>query len=203
MLTDVLTCPRCGPGHGLILLPEAVRDRRVISGFLGCPDCRARYAVVEGIADLTVGEAVAPVTLAAAESAGGGAGADEAAVRLAGILGLEAGTGVVLLAGPAAAHAASLAALVEGMEVVATTDRAPVGASAARLGDALPFQSGRLRGVALTGAATRLLEEGARVLMPAGRLLLDPAPADARARLESAGLRALAEQDGALVAARV
>lgn len=193
MLTDVLTCPCCGPGHGLILLPDEVRERRVVSGSLGCPDCRKRYDVTAGVGELAVGAAVEPA---------GGSGTEEGAVRLAGLLGLGAGTGVVVVIGPAAGHAERLAALVEGIEVVATREWYG-GGSAVRIGERLPFQSGKLRGVALTGdAAAGLLDEGARVVAPAGRLLLDPAPADATERLRTLGFRILAEGDGALVAAR-
>ena len=71
-----------------------------------------------------------------------------------------------------------------------------------RIGSVIPFRSGSLRGVALTGASTGLLEEGARVLGTEGRLVVDPAPADARARLEAAGLSVVAEAAGEVVAAR-
>ena len=192
-LTDVLTCPRCGPGHGLILLPEEVRERRVVSGFLGCADCRERYAVEGGVAGLAVD---APVEMAESERS------EEGAVRLAGLLGLAGVQGVVLLAGPAAAEGEALSELLEGVEVVATTSPG-AGVSAMEVGGTLPFQSGTLRGIALTGgAADRLLEEGARALAPVGRLLLDPAPSDGRSRVEAAGLRVVAEQAGVLVAGR-
>ncbi|MBW3553836.1 MAG: hypothetical protein KY466_10000 [Gemmatimonadetes bacterium] len=195
-LTDVLTCPRCGPGHGLILLPEAVRDRRVVSGFLGCADCRERYPVREGVADLSGGGDV---------GTGGGAWGGEGgeAVRLAGLLGLGEAQGVVLLAGPAAAAGRELSGLLEAVEVVVAGTSAEAGVSVLRVGGALPFQSAKLRGVALTGpAADLLLEEGARVLAPLARLLLDPAPADARERLAAEGLRVVAEEGGAVLASR-
>ena len=53
-LTDLVTCPRCGPTYGLILIPDEVRERRVVSGLLGCPNCRERYGVEAGVADLRV-----------------------------------------------------------------------------------------------------------------------------------------------------
>lgn len=194
-LTDVLTCPRCGPDHGLILLPDEVSDRRVVSGVLGCADCREQYHVVEGVADFTGGED--PVGVVETE------GTREGAERLGGLLGLGAGSGVVFLAGPEAAHGAELAGLVEHVHVVATIPAAVPGVSPARVSDALPFQSVTLRGVALTGASAEpLLEEGARVVAPGGRLLLDPAPEDARPRLEAAGLRVMAEHEAALLATR-
>jgi hypothetical protein len=70
-------------------------------------------------------------------------------------------------------------------------------------GIGLPLATGRIAGVALTGgAADALLEEGARVLSPVGRLVLEPAPADAAARLTALRLRVLARDRGTLVAAR-
>lgn len=194
-LTDVLTCPRCGPGHGLILLPDEVRDRRVVSGFLGCASCRERYPIRDAVAELGAGEPVA---------AGDAHGGDpERAIRLAALLGLADVKGVVVLLGPAAAHAAELADLAEGVEVVAAGTRALPGVTVIRAGRALPFQSGSVRGVALTGPDTgALLDEAARILAIAGRLLLDPAPRDARERLERAGLRLVAAEGETLLATR-
>lgn len=198
-LTDVLTCPSCGPGHGLILLPDAVRDRRVESGLLGCADCRERYPVRDGVADLSAGAEAAEPT----EPSGRRSGAAEEAVRLAGLLGLAEAQGVVLLAGPGGEVAAELSGLLEAVEVVVAGSSPEAGASVLRVGATLPFQSARLRGVALTGAAADvLLEEGARVVAPVARLLLDPAPADARERLAAAGLRVVAEEGGAVLASR-
>ena len=51
-LTDRMICPRCGPGFGLILLAHEVRDRRILEGDLGCPNCRDQYPVRKGFADL-------------------------------------------------------------------------------------------------------------------------------------------------------
>ncbi len=64
LLTDVLSCPRCGPAHGLILLADRIAERRVLEGILGCPNCRARYAIAGGFADLR-----RPIDEAAAQDA--------------------------------------------------------------------------------------------------------------------------------------
>lgn len=201
-LSDLLTCPRCGPTHGLILLPDEVRDRRVVAGVLGCANCRERYPVVGGVADLRVG--------GTGSEPGGGAWAGglsgpEAVVRLAALLGLGEAGGTVLVAGPGAADAAALAEMLPAVSVVAvdviaaeTTETARL--SVLRVGRTVPLRGGTLRGVALTGDRARLVEEGARLLGPAGRLVLDPAPEDASARVQAAGLRVLLEQDGVLVA---
>ncbi|HWK89996.1 MAG TPA: Trm112 family protein, partial [Longimicrobium sp.] len=54
LLTDLLTCPRCGPEHGLVLLADRIEERRVVRGRLGCPNCRETYPVAGTVADLRV-----------------------------------------------------------------------------------------------------------------------------------------------------
>lgn len=198
-LTDLLTCPRCGPTYGLVLLPEEVRERRVVTGVLGCPNCRERYAVEGGVADFG----------GAAEEAGGveeaaGAPDREGAVRLAALLGLTEAGGTVLLTGPAAAYSALLGEVVPEVAVIAVGGGGSGGGGVSwlRVGGSFPFRSGSLRGVALTGGWAGVLEEGARLLAPAGRLVVEPAPADARARVEVAGLRVLLDEGGSVVAGR-
>lgn len=202
-LTDLLTCPRCGPRFGLVLLADEVRDRRVLEGWLGCSNCRERYRVHGGFADLRP----PPAPPLAAPALPRESGEDEAAIRLAALMGMEmgAGRGFSLVVGPAARHAPAMAALVEDAEVVgihAGLAPWPEEAGVSRMAaSGLPFHDRTLRGVALSGeAASRLLEEGARVLNPMGRLVVDGAPADAEARIGAAGLRVLAQEGGTVVA---
>ena len=205
-LSDLLTCPRCGPGYGLILLPTEAADRRVVSGVLGCANCRERYPVAEGVADLRVGEAPRLVGVPQPTSGPGTGEEGEGAVRLAGLMGLAEARGTVLMAGPAVAHAAAVSALVEGVEVVAVVEGAEPGpapgVSRLRVSGVLPFRDGSLQGVTLTGPRVALVAEGARVLGRAGRLVLDPAPEAAAGHLEAAGLAVVAEEGGVVVAAR-
>jgi uncharacterized protein YbaR (Trm112 family) len=201
LLTDILTCPRCGPAFGLILLADEIVQRRVLAGTLGCPNCRAQYPVRHGAAHCG-GEPVLP----------GGPAASEAAIRLAALVGLTQGSRYALLAGPAAAHAPAVAALLDGLEVIAVGDPradppssagtvATAGVNPLGIGSRLPLATGRIAGVALTGPlAAMLLEEGARVLHPVGRLLLDPAPPDAERRLAAVRLRIVARDATAAVA---
>lgn len=200
-LSDLLTCPRCGPTHGLILLPMEVVDRRVRSGVLGCANCRERYRVEEYVADLRTAGERAPAFVAS-PGPRSEAERDEAAVRLAALLGLADASGSVLLAGPAAVHAAGVAKLVPDVTVMAVDAPVADNISCLRVDTALPLRSGSLAGVALTGGRAALLEEGARLLGSAGRLLLDPVPADARSRLAGGGVRVVAEEAGTLVAVR-
>ncbi|HSK17892.1 MAG TPA: Trm112 family protein [Longimicrobiales bacterium] len=197
LLTDILTCPRCGPGFGLILLADRAEERRVIEGVLGCSNCREKYPVREGVADF----GAPPDTILAAEDGA-------AAERLAAILGVTHGPAFLLLAGPAAAHAGALAAMIPDVEVVTLGAAASVddGAGINRVyaaGPQLPIASGKVAGVALSGAAAEaLLDEGARTVSPVGRLVLDPAPADAAERLLRHGMRIVAQQETTAVAVR-
>ena len=202
-LTDRLTCPRCGPPFGLILLADRVVERRVINGTLGCPNCRDRFPVREGFGDLRApprGELLALATHPSDDP--------ERALRVAALLGIVEGPATVLLAGPVVALAAALAARVPQLEVVALgvalagePERPGVSRLVARPG--LPFHTGSLRGAVLDGdEAAPLLEEAARVLAPASRLVFLDAPVGVRERLADAGLRLLLEQEDTLLAER-
>jgi uncharacterized protein YbaR (Trm112 family) len=210
-LADLITCPRCGPTFGLILLPDAVSEGRVEAGLLGCANCRERYPIEAGVADLRVGRGAdaVPPRAGADESAGSGRGGvgrggdgPEGALRLGALLGLAEASGPVLLAGPAVAHASALAELVEGVDVVAVGPIRVPAVSTVWIHEAIPFRNGAFGAVALTGGWADRLEEGARVLGAGGRLLLDPAPASADDRVRAAGLEPLLAEAGALVAGR-
>jgi uncharacterized protein YbaR (Trm112 family) len=203
-VTDVLTCPRCGPAFGLILLAHRVESRRVLEGVLGCANCREKYPVEAGLGRLrepfedgTAGDVAAPV-----EDGG------EEAVRIAALSGVGDGPALVLVAGPAARFAPAVAALLEGVEVVAAGGRLEEwteqpGVSRLEVGNRLPIHDGRVRAAFLSGpAADALLEEGVRAAGPLGRVVLEPPPADAEERLARNGFRPLARDDRTLVAGR-
>lgn len=210
-MTDVLVCPRCGPAFGLILLADRIAERRVLEGRLGCSNCREQYAIRGGEVDLRTG--TAPATNAggdpgsAGSAADAGAGPSLEAARIAGLLGITQGPAYILLAGDAATHAEDVAALLEDVEVVAahgmpshTEDRPGVSHIVTA---GLPLASDRMSGVAMTGADIGItLEEAARTVRPTGRLLVDPAPDDAEARLAPLGLRVLAREGAVVLAVR-
>lgn len=214
ILSDLLTCPRCGPDHGLVLLPDVVHERRVESGVLGCPNCRERFAIVGGVAELVVpGEVMARrAEEAGGDGAAGGPSAEEWAARLGGLLGLAGAAGVVLVAGPASSGAGELGHLLEGVVpvVVEATGAgrgggrgvAAVARSVIRAGSALPLRTGSVRGVALTGVSVALAAEGLRVLAPGARLLLEPADGAVRSAVESAGGLVVLAEDETLVVSR-
>jgi uncharacterized protein YbaR (Trm112 family) len=196
LLTDILTCPRCGPAFGLILLADRAEDRRVLEGVLGCSNCREKYPIRDGIVDF----GGAPEPAPAAEP--------EEADRLAALMGVTEGPGFIMLAGPAAAHADAIARLIRDIEVltIGTAAGESDGPGVNRIyvsGPHLPIASGKVAAVALTGAAAdALLDEGARAVSPVGRLVLDPVPADAAERLVRHGMRIAAQEDGTAVVLR-
>lgn len=228
LLTDILTCPRCGPEFGLVLLADRVEDRRVLEGRLGCPNCREQYPITGGAvnarlsSERSASAASAPASdapVADASAASGessaasdespGAGDAEAAVRLAALLGLADARGTVLVAGPGAALADSVSALVPEVEVVAITatpdasgERAGVSRIAA--GAALPFRSRTLRGVALTGGADEAaLGEALRLLQAGARLVVQGAAAGTAERIAGLGAQVMLDQEGTVVARAV
>ncbi len=204
LLTDALTCPRCGPEFGLLVLADRMEERRVVEGRLGCPNCRSAYPIHDAAADLRVNAS------ASAESAAPPAAPvdEEAAVRVAALMGLAGASGLAMLAGPGARHAAAVSALVPELEVVAVTERPEalperaLGVSRLAAGEAsLPFRGGALRAAALTGGAEdALLREALRVLAPGARLVVDPADAGTAERLRALGAEVLLEQEGVVVA---
>lgn len=127
---------------------------------------------------------------------------------MAALLGITEGPGTVLLWGPAAAHAGALSELLGQVEVVAvdpgvkgTPERE--GVSRMISGPGIPFFSGSLRGVILSGEVSELtLAESARVLAPGGCVAVLQAPPEARSRLESLGLKTILEEGGILLLER-
>lgn len=196
LLTDIATCPRCGPDFGLILLVHEAVERNVVRGALACANCRENYPIHDGIADFRQG--LAPDW---------GAAIPEGSVqRLVALAGVTSGPGYLLVAGPAAAHADAIGSwLPEVEQLVATshTDAAEPATHRIATAESLPFRNAVLAGAILTGgAADALLEETARALMLVGRLVVQPIPPNAATRLAAAGLRVVAEDGATLVATR-
>src|SRR5690606_33440071 len=109
LLTDRLTCPRCGPAFGLILLAERAEERRVQKGVLGCPNCRDSFPIDDGFGDVR-----APPRRGVPAGLAGGPDprpTDAAeSERLAALLGVAEGPGTLALVGGPARHGEALAA---------------------------------------------------------------------------------------------
>ena len=204
LLTDRLACPRCGPGFGLILLADRIEDRRVLEGWLGCPNCRDRFPVRGGFGDLRPPPrdpfAGAPASFEAASR--------EETVKLAALLGVAGGPGHLALLGDVARHAGALADLLDEAEVVAVDPRVRggeerPGVSRLATGPALPFYSRSLRGVALDGAeGADRLAEALRVTGPAGRVVVLGAGREVRRLLEEGGFAVALDESRVVVGLR-
>lgn len=201
LLTDDLCCPRCGPAFGLILLAEELSERRLLRGTLGCANCRERYPVSDGFADLRPPPADLPE-----EGGELPEGDAEEAFRLAALLGVGEGPAVLLLLGEPAAQSERIASLLEGVEVVgahAALSGLPevTGVSRVITGLPLPFRGGTLAGIACQGKrSAEELEEAVRALRHGGRIVWRHPPDGAAEHLEALGLELLLQTGKAVVA---
>lgn len=192
-LSEAFVCPDCRPAQGLVVLVDRIDGRRVIQGRLGCPECDLRVpieaetvrfdrldAAAEGArsAPPAAGERAPPAaTLPRLPDLLGDAGPEEAASRLAGLLGAESAAGYLLTDPALAELAPRLAELAPEAEVLALTTAerdAAEGVSWARgaAPHALPLFTGRLAGAALFGDGRGRAEEAIRVVRAGGRVVL-------------------------------
>ncbi len=167
-LVDTLRCPHDHEESWLVLGADRLDGRDVVAGVLGCPVCRARYEITNGVADLR------PAPAPAAPRAGPAADPGQA-LRLAALLGLADAGGYAVLVGDWTAHAAALRDLVEPhLLVVNPVHGVPVGAgiSAIRADPPLPLAAASARALAVdAGADAAFLTRAADVLRPGGRLV--------------------------------
>ena len=215
LLTDRLICPRCGPGFGLILIADRLENRRVIEGSLGCPNCRDRFPVEGGFADLRP-----PPRKIRDDAPELEPPKSPPAMEVAALLGLTEGGGNVALIGDMAGHATALAELVPGVEFIGIAPglrgwEEGEGVSRMTAGVSLPLSSGSLRGVGLfADGEPSIAGELARVLARAGRIAVWGAGrsgvrdgeqgevAEWEKALRSEGLDVLASEENAVVVER-
>lgn len=164
-LTDILRCPADHEENVLVLLPDAVLDRQVQSGQLGCMDCGRVYPVREGVVEFTP----AVTDIRRSERLTGPA--------MAALLGLGGPGGYVAMVGGAGEQWEAFAAEVEGVHVLAVNPPSGVlggrGASVAWAGR-IPVKSRHLRGVVLgPGVAedAAWVAEAVRCLLPGLRVV--------------------------------
>jgi uncharacterized protein YbaR (Trm112 family) len=205
-LTDRLTCPRCGPDFGLILLAHVVRDQRVLEGEFGCSNCRDRYPVHEGFGDLRP-QPRPPLNPGHPDSHPEDPGPEEV-IKMAALLGVTEGPGTLFMMGPRARHASKLSKMIEGIEVVgAHPDLAALGevegVSRVATGLGIPFYSASFRGVLLSGRIEKGdMAEGARAVAPGGRVVTMDAPGASAGWAKAVGLKILLEEDAVVVGVR-
>jgi uncharacterized protein YbaR (Trm112 family) len=202
LLTDRMACPRCGPAFGLILRADALEERRVLQGGLGCPNCREVYPVTDGAGDLRPPPRPAVEREVLPEP-------DTEQVDVAqALLGLAEGPGEIALVGRAARFGRGLASRIPGLEVVALPPAALEwdevdGLTRMVTGVRLPFGDRVFRGVLLEGPGARArLRDAARVLARGHRVVVLDAPEGTAPMLMASGLTVNLDQDGVVVASR-
>lgn len=183
-LTDHLRCPADHAEQYLVLLPDRIVDRSVISGRLGCPVCGRTYAVTDGVAEL--GES--PV------GAGTASRLDPNSMHV--LLGLSGPGGYAVLVGSAAAGWDAVAEHNAGVALVAVNPPANVMDAGQVLSvlraPLIPLKSRSVRGVVLGpefAGDPEWVREAARVTLPGLRVVGEGTPPE----LESLELLATAE----------
>jgi len=171
-LTEVLSCPACGPEHGFVAFVDRLEKGSILQGRLDCPQCERRHRVVDGVLYITEersGEAEALELPAAAELASA-------------LLGVPPGPEVLLLGPGLDGLAAGLAGERPAASLLCLTavpaapaDRVhPIVADETRT---LPFRSARIHGAVLRGGTAVGPAEIVRVLAPGARIvILEPGP---------------------------
>ena len=171
-LTDHLRCPAPHPEHFLVLLPDEIVARSVLTGRLGCPVCGRTYAVIEGVAEL-----------GAAPDLEAGHALEAGVAHV--LLGLQGPGGYAVLVGSAASTWRELAELNPGVALVAVNPPGRIAEAAPVLSvlrsSIIPLKSRSMRGVVLGGefsAAPTWIAEAGRVTLPGLRVVgLGPEPA--------------------------
>lgn len=203
VLTDIVTCPRCGPAFGLIILADRIEDRRVMEGRLGCANCREEYPVSGGVADLRLQEALDPGETQPARAEAEDA---ERPFRIAALLGVTDRGPPVLVHGASAALVSGVQSVVPDAGVVGLSPAPEEGSRGVGMGwllsgGPLPFRDHSLGGVALLGGGAELpVEDALRCLGRGARIVVDPALPEVVERLIAAGAEILLQQDAVAVA---
>jgi uncharacterized protein YbaR (Trm112 family) len=173
-LTNHLRCPNDHQESYLVLLPDRMEGRSVLTGRLGCPVCGGTFELENGVLDL--GDAPD-------WAENGNSLLDAAAITA--LTGLHGPGGYLTLVGNVATMWREVAQLNPGVALVAVNPPSDVtygaGISVLRAGR-IPLRSGSMRGVVLGrtfGGSADWVSEGARVVLPGLRVVgegADPSP---------------------------
>lgn len=228
-LAEVLDCPVCRDGFGLVAFVSASERRRVLEGRLGCPICEIELPIRGGAIDASrvsadpsadagaEGSAPRPEAPVGPDDPGPRRdlpGLPETPIAVAALLGVqERKGGRFLLGPPLGMHAVAVAGHGERLELLAwveagtdpsfSIDELGAGANPVSGIDPgrWPVRAGSLDGVALAGG-TAPPAEAWRALRSGGRLVLfGPEASDVDAAA-AAGFRELASDAGAWVGER-
>lgn len=170
-LAEYLRCPLDATESHCVVAADELIDRRIIKGTIGCPASKREYPIVGGVADFCAADPdlVLPET-------GPDTAMDASTVQA--LLGLTTPGGYVVVLGSAAGDAADLAALLQGVQVVALNppgNAAPAhGVSVLRGPIPVPLRTSMARGVVVGReyAAEPWLSECSRILLRGLRLVV-------------------------------
>jgi uncharacterized protein YbaR (Trm112 family) len=196
LLTDLLDCPKCLAGIGLILLADRVDGRRVHEGQLGCPQCRTKYRVRDGVVDFIDSD---PAAARASISVD--------ALEIAALMGLTEGPATVLLLGGLERAADEIARMLQDVQVVvahagATHSSEHDAVSVLRANGIIPLRNGSVRAVVIGGDGVGL-KEAMRVCGLAGRIIVQGPDDEVIGAVQQSGFRILAKDPQRVVAVRV
>ena len=170
-LTEILSCPSCGPDRGFVAFVDRLEAGIIVQGRLDCPECEQRHPVVDGVLYMSDGS-----TETGAEDHRGLAEKSELAMALLGVPEapevILVGPGLDQLAAELAANrpSASLLCLTTAPHARAFPDRVhPIVYGET---GTLPFRSDRIHAAVLSGAAAFDPAEIARVLVPGSRIVI-------------------------------
>ena len=161
-VTEYLRCPQAHDAEWLVLAADAMADRHVIRGTLGCPACQAEYAIRDGIVRFGAPPATPPP------------GPLPAADVVQALIGLESPGGYVALVGSAASLTAGLQRSMPGVHFVIINASANPGGGCSMIETSagLPLRDRVVRGVVLGGeVAESLLAEARRVVLNGQRVV--------------------------------
>jgi uncharacterized protein YbaR (Trm112 family) len=190
-LTDHLRCPSDHDESLLVLLPDRIEERSVLSGQLGCPVCGRTFVLKDGILD--VGNGVESQESRVESPAETASALEPDAITA--LVGLHGPGGYVVLVGSAASRWKEVAELNPGVAMVAINPDPSVldaqGISVLR-GGRIPLKSRSMRGAVLGRPYADdpyWVDEAARVVLPGLRIVGEGAapPEDTIELMASAG----------------
>jgi uncharacterized protein YbaR (Trm112 family) len=183
-LVDSLRCVAPHEDTWLVASADRMEGRRLVEGTLGCPTCRAAYAIRDGVVWLGVDAAVQLPVGARPDATR----LEAEAMRLAALLDLRE-PGARALLGGTRGHLAHVVASLTGAELLLLDPPADVhpgeGVSVVRSGGRVPLAASSMRAAALDAALAGAMPGVLHAVRDRGRIV---APGDAPLPDEAAEL---------------
>ena len=174
MFVDLAEYLRCNGDHEesyLVMTPDRMVDRAVVSGQIGCPVCKSEYPIVNGAADFRVVETavppgppqVLPTTTPEVIQA---------------LLGLTGPGGYIVFIGSASSYAPSLDGVIDDVGFIAVNPpsnvEVPASTSVLLGTTGIPLRSSMARAVVVGAdmATPAWIDEAVRILLRGRRLVV-------------------------------